>query len=874
MHRKPISLTNTIWRLVMALAIVLPAALTTGISEVQAGGGGPIPILGLILGLDKRNKVYKTANSFIKEKTQYYDALRDTARQQLLDRELGGLRDSQVAAYIKVVELIENERQAMYGFAESEKKAARDEFIHTLQEEIKGRLIASTPATQLLGALTKSINSSQGLIGTALDKIHGSGGGILGEIQKVKRIAERMTIAGGLIGGNFGKAIQKVGGDVIGLVNKPTAEIEAGLIKVQGELGEMGDYFTDLQNQGQSPRVSQTTRDVVISLVTGEQGDPAIAAIVDMLVAKHGSGGDFRDRARDIMLGNASARCTAKVEQIREVLFKLEFEPASEDSSDLDDFTACEAIDIASLVEEVSAAETTAEEEEQSPSTAAEVPQPSQSSQADTSPPADAGSDTSETEPFTSTSEYIWVLTSTVTNPNNEKTAFYGGGQDPTYFTEPRFEGKSLVFGCSANNLTFHEVDIDYEYEYHNVTVGVDFDSPPARIDPGQAVELKAFASSSGTVNEGGTGSGLRFQYHVNNNGLDPVLQYFPWADNFDGTSTGNWSFTAPMAAEGGEFTVAAGLWNAPPCQTIWTYQAQANDSAQSQPEWNNTAAMPRPYTPVECRDMQQEVASKVSIARGADTADLELGIIGYVVAQMGPTRIGYCEGGGAETQKDIPIRIGDCLQTGSGGRMRIRLNDQDDTRNVGPTYLSLGSESAMCMNGFTVHRDDGKPGWIDMIRGAIRVITKGWTQDQGFDIRTRVKTAVVIGSDVIVEYDPVTDTLEAFVNEGTMVVHETTTGQSQMLNAGESLTAEGSSLGEVEQLSDYSWDLQLQEFGLENEAGEVPPDASFSDLKDRFSLPTWSIFLIAGVCGGGLLLVLAVGGVILYQRKKKKTED
>ncbi len=867
MPRKQISLTNIIWRLLLALAIALPAAFTTAATDVKAGGGGPIPIIGLILGVDKRNKVYRTANSFIKEKTEYYDGLRDTARQQLLDRSIVGLRDSQVAAYIKVVELIENERQAMYGFAESEKKAARDEFIHTLQEEIKGRLLASTPATQLLGALTNSINSSQGLIGTALDKINGGGGGVLGEIQKVKKIAERMTIAGGLIGGNFGKAIQKMGGDVVGLVNRPIGEIEAGLIKVQGELGEMGDYFTDLENQGMSPRVSRTTKDVVISLVTGEQGDPAIAAIVDMLVAKHGKGGDFRDRARDIMLGNASARCTAKVEQIRAVLYKLEFEPAAEDSSDLDDFPTCEAIDLTALVEEVAASETNAGDEE-SPATDPEPSQPSQSGQTDTSPPPDPSSDTSDSEPFTSTAEYIWVLTSTDTNPTNEKTAFYGGGQDPTYFAEPRFAGKSVVFGCSANNFTVHDVDVDHEYEYHNVTVGVDFDSPPARLDPGQEVELKAFASSSGTVNEGGVGSGVRFQYSLNNNTLEPILGYFPWAANSEGTSTGTWSFSAPGASEGGEFSVTAGLWNVPPCHTIWTYQALANENAPAQTGSEIIPALDRRYTPEQCREKQRDVASKVPIARGADIADLELGIIGYVVGQYGDSRIDYCEGGGGAAERGTPIRIGDCLQTGDRGRMRIQMNDMDTTTKAGPSHLNMSTNSLMCFNSFSVHRDDGKPGLIDFLKGTIRVITDGWNPGSGFGVNVSVKAAVIVASDVVLEYDPESDLLSSYVNEGNVEITDITSGDSLLLTDGEQLQSSPGSIGSVERMSSRDWKDLIADYGLDLEE-DTGTASDPSSLAERFNLSLTAL-IIGGVCGGGLLLVLFAGGVILLQRKKK----
>ncbi|MCJ7715624.1 MAG: hypothetical protein MUO54_03775, partial [Anaerolineales bacterium] len=657
MHRIKTTKKNKIWHLVLVLVMVLPSTMTIGVTEVQAGGGW-FPLVGLVGGLIKRNKVYTVANSFIKEKAQYYDALRDTARQQLLDRELTygqghGLRDNQVAAYSKVVALIEQERDSMYDFAESEKKAARNEFMDAIQDEITNRMLATTPATAILGAMQNGLNSSQGFLDAALNKLTGGGGGFLEDVAKVKRIAERMTIAGQLIGGDFGNKIRSLGTNVVDLINKPTAEIEAGLIQVQGDLGALGDLVSEAQAKGYTPTASQTTREVVIHLVSGEEGDPAIAAIADMLVAKHGGGGDFRDRAKAILLGNASARCAARIEQIRQIRFRLEMADPGGEADDTSDMPTCETIDIAALVQEAADLAQSPETESSEtgpapPSDSSESADPDAAAAPDSSessepaPPSDS-SETSETGPGSTSSEYVWVLTNTEVNPNNEKSAFFGGGQDPTWFAEPRFEGKSTVFGYSANNFTVYDVEVDHEYVYHDVTVGVDFESPPARLESGITVDLKATANHSGTVNEGGTGKGLMFQYRQNDVNLDLILRYSPWDPNFDGTSSETWSLTAPTASEGAEFTISAVLWNAAPCSVIWTYQAQEANPDSGEHDWDTGAALPQPNTPEDCRNMQADVASKVEIARGADTADLELGIIGYVVAQMGPTRIGYC---------------------------------------------------------------------------------------------------------------------------------------------------------------------------------------------------------------------------------------
>ena len=293
MNRHTTSLVNKAWRLLVVLSLLLPAALATDVQEAQAGFGDFLPFVKVISGLMKRNRVYREANSFIKDKAEYYDALHAKAREMLQERELYDvpIRDSQVGAFIKVVALIEGERDSMYDFAESEKKAARTEFINTIQEEVTDRMLASTPATRVLGAMTQGINSSQDFLDSALNKLAGDGGGFLEDVAKVRRIADRMTIAGQVIGGDVGKSIREAGAKVVEMIDKPTKEIEEGLIQVQEELGALGDLVSGLRGTNFKPTASQTTRDVIISLVTGEDSESAVVnEIVDMLVAKHGGG--------------------------------------------------------------------------------------------------------------------------------------------------------------------------------------------------------------------------------------------------------------------------------------------------------------------------------------------------------------------------------------------------------------------------------------------------------------------------------------------------------------------------------------------------------------------------------------------------------
>jgi hypothetical protein len=348
-----------------------------------------------------------------------------------------------------------------------------------------------------------------------------------------------------------GQTIRKAGSKVVELIDKPTREIEEGLIQVQGELGALGDLVRGLQDKGYRPTASETTKEVVITLITGEDSQSAVVnQIVDMLVAKHGGGGSIRDRARAIQQGNLAARCAARVEQIRQIMYRMEVDPNGEEEDPPGMYPTCQTVDLTGMVEE-----------------AADAPQPTAEEVAEA---AEGAAPTTASEP-----EYVWVLASSTVNPNNEQTSFVGGGADPYWFPEGRFTGKSLTFSPSDGSFSVHDVDVDHEYQFRDATVSINFTSPPAQVNSGELVSLQANASSSGTVNEGGSGIGLIFQYDLNGVTLDPVLSYTPWNTANPGESSGSWTFTAPAASEGREFTLSAGLWNAPPCLVIWTYQAE-----------------------------------------------------------------------------------------------------------------------------------------------------------------------------------------------------------------------------------------------------------------------------------------------------------
>jgi hypothetical protein len=346
------------WRLVLVVLVAMPFSLLSTPNRVEAAGGvsAVIPFAGVLAGWRGRNRIYRTANAYMEEKREYYDRLRAKAKEQLEARQIGGLRDSQVAAYVKVVGLIEGERQAMIDYAESEKRAARAAFIEQVERAIVNRMLGSTAVTRVLGALAKGVRSSQDLIDGVLEELSGGGSGALADVQRARRIGSRMTIAGQLIGGNVGRGIRNAGARIVAAIDRPTGEIQAGLEQVRGELGELGAAVSDLQARGVTLTASQVTREVAVKVVTGEQVDPAVEAIVSLLAGKAGrEGGTFRGRARSALIGNFVARCAAIGKRYREAVARLEGEAAGAEMSDEQSISICNAIDLDQLAEEVQA---------------------------------------------------------------------------------------------------------------------------------------------------------------------------------------------------------------------------------------------------------------------------------------------------------------------------------------------------------------------------------------------------------------------------------------------------------------------------------------------------------------------------------------
>jgi len=181
----------------------------------------------------------------------------------------------------------------------------------------------------------------------------------------------------------------------------------------------------------------------------------------------------------------------------------------------------------------------------------------------------------------------VWVLTETVANPSNAQTEFYGGGGNPVYFGEERFDGKFTKYTVSESGLGIQDREVDHGYEYHNVSVSAALQEPPAEMVPGQTIELTATFAHSGSVSAGGLGIGVLFWYSGKGLQMQPAepFRYAPWDSGFDGTSSVTYTSVIPWAAGGEELEIYASFWNAEPCLVIWRYEARPAGGAAASPE-------------------------------------------------------------------------------------------------------------------------------------------------------------------------------------------------------------------------------------------------------------------------------------------------
>ena len=308
--------------LALALLVTSGPGLPAQAAPPSQGMTTIVPVLGVLVGWSHRNRIYHDANAFIADRNRYYDSLRDTARQQLADREIGGLRPSQVAAYTKLVALIEGNRQAEIAVAEARKREARSAFNRRIEALVAQRLLGTGAIQRVFGALTRGINTSQGLLDTAIDKVSGGGGGILAEVEAIRTTARDVELVSGLIGGRAGAGLRRTAGRIATTIERSRESITSDLVQVKDDLSELGTAVDTLARAGRMPSAGAVIERMVVR-PPGGSDDPSVEAVAILISTLAVGDGSLKDQARAAIEAGFVGRCIGFADAYRQSLARL-----------------------------------------------------------------------------------------------------------------------------------------------------------------------------------------------------------------------------------------------------------------------------------------------------------------------------------------------------------------------------------------------------------------------------------------------------------------------------------------------------------------------------------------------------------------------
>ena len=449
-----------------------------------------------------------------------------------------------------------------------------------------------------------------------------------------------------------------------------------------------------------------------------------------------------------------------------------------------------------------------------------------------------------------------WVLAgSAKVNPNNEITSFAGGGALDWYYPDARYLGKTRDYLVSETSISMK----DHEYdrgEYWNVTFTASFTKPPTTLIPGETVSLPVSLSGSGSITNGGGGqSGIIFEYWLNGNSIPGSQQRIDL--DFKGVSASP-SFVVPSANKGGKLSISAGLWNCAPCNVIWEYKVEEAEAVEETPESVKEDPVPELISEEVKEEEEKEDEEKTIKNPCLEVMTQEE--IDKIRSQPGGVTIIEYIRGEAEVFRDgkwtiakpyMILQPGEAVRTSEGSEVffiikkaldegdepyipltiQQRENHEQLIRNSKAEGLEwlwgamkaqtvwgqvnftkyeaerafLDENSELCTGDYhqTYERERG---FIDLIKGGLHAITKGWKNGSIFSVRAGTTICGIRGSEIMVKYSPDAGKVEAYVIEGHMDVTDTKTGEEISLTDNQKLAFADGALGEIQTLSQEEW--------------------------------------------------------------------
>jgi hypothetical protein len=202
-------------------------------------------------------------------------------------------------------------------------------------------------------------------------------------------------------------------------------------------------------------------------------------------------------------------------------------------------------------------------------------------------------------------------------------------------------------------------------------------------------------------------------------------------------------------------------------------------------------------------------------------------------------------------------INPGDDIRTGSDGRVRVKVEGRGYDES---SIFTAGDNTDFRMGDF-FKPDEPEKGYIDLLRGALRVIVEGWAGGGRVQV---IKTGTTIASEVIIDYEPENDIGNYYVIEGHMNVTNMETGEMKSLTDNQKLVVENGNLGEIQTLSQAEWDTLVEEKGLdlgEDKSTETPTLIAESASESR-GLGLNSIIIV--------VIIILVVAILAFKKMRK----
>jgi hypothetical protein len=331
------------------LIVVLMAGLLPA-QQVTYAAPQPEGVLSLsIPGLDflgawiGRDITYENAEQFITERNQYYDNLRAALRVKFKDYvqgvtsgasdvpKINPMRDSQVAAYVIQVALIEQQRKSALAFAEAVKKGAKRNFDQALKREIQDRLMATDMVQRIFGAFNSGLGAAQVMVNglnNKLDQIPG----IDLQLRQLRTLADQLRAVSGVFNGpNIDGLVNQLQ-NLSSRLREKTGISRDELNNVSNQIGTVKSQIQGLATSGQLQiSADKVLGDLGMQLLGFSQGSAATQAIISLLSRRHGvSYEQIRTQGLALLAAGDKARCREKAAAILEALRQMAEEQGQE----------------------------------------------------------------------------------------------------------------------------------------------------------------------------------------------------------------------------------------------------------------------------------------------------------------------------------------------------------------------------------------------------------------------------------------------------------------------------------------------------------------------------------------------------------------